>query len=1462
MGRIVEDASDWLRDQEAKVLNLPYDPEAKVVEEDQTPSAYEKRAAFIRAIPKNVAEWTASIPWFSNQKSDWDTAFPDRSTSLDANDEDVSDIKIGISPPGTYVERYTDKATKIFLEDYLPSTEKIAVYNPEKDIAGSQPFSFITPKLQNGEIDYWKLANPTTIRGEGWKNMSPRQRRIRDLEDREYWVELSDSTKRLLQKEGIDLTTTRATRDVMKPGLTQKDLLSSENFPVVENLMQRYTGLKRKTMSLGTDNAEDIVKRFTTLMRFREDYNSIHHVAMKTWLNKGSEQDLKAAKEAFNLWDKVGGVFQRDATASDRIYGVSQHLRNAFIDPLNQAAFFAGGRMRGAKRNAFALGASKKELGMFEKRVLNNKNYSPKERKKLIDEKRSELKWINAQTGEANAQGIKSGLLTTGGLNAAFDSAIDILYQQQDIIVGREKDYNIFRTAAIGTTSFILGGGLQTGYAFLIDQNLRRSMSMPNNKLGTFNSDGFTPRPWLFNSFVEAGARARKSAKKFSVTDVWKAARLNGADISMAERLKAANTRFTSFLEKAEKGAPFRRTNAGREIKYDDSLYNLFFWGDSQLGIEGVQSILEKYGIHYDGKRRRSGLYLDKNNKPKKKKLDPEGRPRDLGKDESGKAIEDNYFNWLIDVIDYAPKDIRQEFRTMFRNSLGTLDEFQTVKTKRPFSLEKFLLTEAANVSAAGSLLGRVGRLSQWKKVGIESLEESTVDVAFEMLAPVGKVKSFITKAYDKLPDAILTGVEATSSFTRDTIRAVVTNPGTTWLNIKGWQILSQLEAASRVVQFGLYGGRGMTSSLRDFAAGSKLGKTKLGKNLWEANPKATEAWFNKADQTYKNMIYKMYRLVDLNLTVDEAEAFMSKFPQTQKLMRWANGGIEVKDVNKYLGLEDLADKKLQSAPRRWMDAYIEKAQIIYGTKAIDLVSKSTEFMVNLDMLVRRKYGMGIDDFLEADQGNLAFRNLETEAFSDILDRATRRAQKNTFSYGFGHTKSLFGNFLKLVEDARKIPLGGGSVAFGQFFNGTLGFTADVSGISIIHQKFRKAIAKRKGKKDESRDIGDLQALAVVSYTTLGFSTYFATKRIFEDNLPWHMNLEEDGTVADYRYEYPNLGMWVGGAIAYHNEKGMIPREYLEDGFKTFGTQQFTRGAMKGIDAIYDLILEEAADPNSNFLATLTEAMVLFGVNLFGMGSRPGQPLKIGIDVFGDGGVNPVDNRVGDRALNESLRYLNSVFNLLTDIDQVQKRDPTSRRALSGQPEQILGKRLAQTPTSPAQRLMAIIAKPYWKANQTSLFPEATNKMNLYISPALNKFSAMYVDSPQFLALSHSNQLKVWRDGVLKPAKEAALAMLKADGVEGDERLGLLFDIDSKSSEMGIKEVIRELPPFRNEQTNEIVTDISDLNNEQLKRILAWMRGSKDRLDLKVDQSKQDIFRKESIGNSPWEILMMKGKNP
>ena len=77
MAEIIEDGSDWLISQEKEfdILNLPYDVDTidssveKKVEEE--PSAYQKRADYIRSIPKNIAEWSASIPWFSAQKDDW-----------------------------------------------------------------------------------------------------------------------------------------------------------------------------------------------------------------------------------------------------------------------------------------------------------------------------------------------------------------------------------------------------------------------------------------------------------------------------------------------------------------------------------------------------------------------------------------------------------------------------------------------------------------------------------------------------------------------------------------------------------------------------------------------------------------------------------------------------------------------------------------------------------------------------------------------------------------------------------------------------------------------------------------------------------------------------------------------------------------------------------------------------------------------------------------------------------------------------------------------------------------------------------------------------------------------------------------------------------------------------------------------------------------------------------------------
>ena len=57
MARIIEDESDWLKSQETELLNLPYDLTTSVIEEeevvdDQEPSAYQKRADYIRSIPK------------------------------------------------------------------------------------------------------------------------------------------------------------------------------------------------------------------------------------------------------------------------------------------------------------------------------------------------------------------------------------------------------------------------------------------------------------------------------------------------------------------------------------------------------------------------------------------------------------------------------------------------------------------------------------------------------------------------------------------------------------------------------------------------------------------------------------------------------------------------------------------------------------------------------------------------------------------------------------------------------------------------------------------------------------------------------------------------------------------------------------------------------------------------------------------------------------------------------------------------------------------------------------------------------------------------------------------------------------------------------------------------------------------------------------------------------------------
>jgi hypothetical protein len=152
----------------------------------------------------------------------------DFSIPLTPESELSSDADVGIKIPITPNIRddFSSDADrdKIFLQDYFPDVDKHLVYDPEKDVAGSNPFSFVTPKLPDGRLDYWKLMSPTTVRGPGWDRLTDEQLEERHQEYKDLWEGQSPANKRMYQAKQIDSKRYLAKRDIQKPGITLPEL--------------------------------------------------------------------------------------------------------------------------------------------------------------------------------------------------------------------------------------------------------------------------------------------------------------------------------------------------------------------------------------------------------------------------------------------------------------------------------------------------------------------------------------------------------------------------------------------------------------------------------------------------------------------------------------------------------------------------------------------------------------------------------------------------------------------------------------------------------------------------------------------------------------------------------------------------------------------------------------------------------------------------------------------------------------------------------------------------------------------------------------------------------------------------------------------------------------------------------------------------------------------------------------
>ena len=1326
-------------------------------------------------------------------------------TPLTPEAEISSDADVGIKIPITPNIRddFASDADKdkVFLQDYFPNVDKHLVYDVEKDVAGSNPFSFVTPKLPDGRVDYWKLMSPTTLRGPGWDRLTDEQFEDRHQEYKALWEGQSPANQRLYQSKQIDSKRYLAKRDVQKPGITLPELKTNPDYyRVVENYMDKRWG-----MNLNTNDQEEIVDAFVEHRRDLDDYISIHAWKQYYWTSHTAEAEgLVASKEAADLWTKVGGAFQRDASGLDRLKAVGNHAWNFAAAPETAISAFFG---RGANRTALRKGAdalTEKENKKFARRLEKNKKYSDSEKQRLVRVHKDRLLNKGMANSEVQGKALRRGALTTASLNAMFDVGSDIATQNTNLITGTQDKYNYFSTGLFGAGGFFFGGGL--GYAYQVAANKRYRNVLLGKKT----------TPWIMESIIGYKNAALKKAETFSPADAWKTFKelklkdgtVKNASEELQKLLDANTKKFTSFYEKAKAGSPGRTTPKGQEIDYQDAAYRTFFWGDPENGLEGVMNILERYGIEYLGPRK--GL-----------------------KDKDGKAITDNYANWFADVVMKAPKEVRKEFQTMFRKTLGKeIEEFKNKATGKPISLNEAMLRDAAAIREAGKRLGLIGNNSRFLRKGAHRLglpdEDAILKLADDVLEPVLpfleriRKKGIVSAVGKETADAGIWTLRQLGWLTDKFIKGIVINPGTTYLNVRGWQMMSGLQTSAQLSQAALFYPRALFS--KDAAVKKR--------------------YYTRARQIRQNQIYKAGRLLDPDSAADDAMSFMNFFPDVDKLMKWANGGIEVTDFPAYMGLIKKEESRSRLNPKRWVDGYFDLGQKIYGTKAVDIYTKSVEFMTNLDMLVRKKYGMGIDEFMEHPD---AWKMVEDPAWARVTSAAVSQAQRNTFSMSYYVKNPKFwGGIVNVIESMRKVAILGTYGPFGQFFNGTIAFQLEHSGISAIQHTYRK-YAKKKAASEKvkkpttrgeaeagrsDRDIGELTARGAVTWVGL---IYMSRARMndLEAGLSWDQQRQSDGSIKNIRYEYPFAqAAWIGQMGAHLWKDGNIPASLWADGAKAFGPEAFTRGATRRLGELKDMFEDIIFNGNKKTEGVILELLAGETANIIAGITRSAEPASLILE----SGLNDitVDNKIKHSKINNATRYITGFFDLLgrgdsSDVlDQTEKRDPTLSTRAPQPVTRVLGERDDQT--SPARQVMASIGLPFFRAGYNSFFPEVSNRLNYYMGDALNDVAQEYLDRG-YKKLSLKQRQTAFQKDILPLAKAQALRAFENSIDPADEMAHLYYKLSTRSSETKVSTVFKEVMRFQRfkNDRNKIVKNVYDLSPKQLKIFI----NEVDRYDLR-----------------------------
>jgi len=708
----------------------------------------------------------------------------------------------------------------------------------------------------------------------------------------------------------------------------------------------------------------------------------------------------------------------------------------------------------------------------------------------------------------------------------------------------------------------------------------------------------------------------------------------------------------------------------------------------------------------------------------------------------------DLYSNWMADVIKQSdPKDIKT-FIKAFEKSTGN-----KLKQAKTLTIEDFANTFALKMNASARVLNAA---SQGSKLNSTSIKDVQIAEMVDTALDLGFLKGDKTKAEGlsaKLPDFIRNNQNRL-------IRLLVSNPSTSALNMIGWGANAGINTVSDMALMTVHAGRGtLAKAIGMEKAGEK--SYKIARSLLESN------------------YFRMRLLLDPDMTHAAFESALTRNSKAlQTLASTLPGGIDnvtklVTD-GKFTPNQKLIGQKAEDA--------VDFIQMLSFVKAQDNFTKSQEFVFQMDKQLRLVTGKGWSEFYNWED---AAKFMSTKAYTEIETKAVNRTLENIFSKSYKDS-GLVGEVAGVIEDARNIPGIGLLVPFGRFFNNTVDFGLQASGL---------AIAGKAAGKYSDKAYGELFTKATVSWSLASLMVQ-QEREDRKAGLGLYQS-SVGGEVVTRQYDYPVSAFKAAARMAsYWADGEEPPAEVLQQVAKDFTLQGLLRNLDKTQQDVTGIFFYMFQGDMKESWRAFGKSFGGIGSQVLSSGSRFIEPVNTLAGIASGQQARPIDRYQGNKFYNDSTRYIDNILPLFLGESV---RGETLKQAAIGEADITSTKTLGVRPIrlTDTQRVMNMLGYETFKLNAASKIriqaPEAANEYNGILFDIIEAKSSALMDSKAFRNEPLERQRLYWETEILPEAKELAKSFLYLQYSGPLDTIDLQYELSNKYNNKKIDSAVEEL---------------------------------------------------------------------